>query len=102
MSRIISQTRIINTSRYFSLKINGSWDDFTYRQRMQKLLGGMTLEEVLKKSPYGYGHFQGDNGYRIWRRDMLEGFVQLDVSDKFAKMWIVEQYFQSDRDNKKP
>ena len=72
--------------------IQDAWNNFLYRQRLQQLLDDMTLEEVLEKSPYEYGHFQGEDGYRIWLKDTLDDFVKFNMSEQTAHMWIVEQY----------
>ena len=82
------------------IRIQDAWTNLRYRQRLQRLLGDMTIEEVLAQSPYEYGYvFQGDDGYRIWRKDSIYDFVQVGVSRKAAQMWIVEQYFNRDRDS---
>lgn len=76
--------------------LQDTWSNFWYHQRLQRLLGDMTLEEVLDQSPYQYGHvFQGDDGYRIWHKSAIYDFVQSGVSKKAAQMWIVEQFFSS-------
>lgn len=81
--------------------LKDTWSNFRYRQRMKRLLGSMTLEQVLERSPYDYGYvFQGDDGYRIWRKDAIYNFVLSNVSKKSAKMWIVEQYFKDDHSPK--
>lgn len=72
--------------------------NFLYRQRLQRLLGDMTIEEVLDQSPYEYGYvFQGDDGYRIWRKGTINEFIQSGVSKKNAQLWIVEQFFNNNR-----
>ena len=69
------------------------WSNFQYRRRMEYLLGDMTLEEVLERSPYEYGYvFQGDAGYRIWRKDDIYDFNQSWYTRESAERWIVEQY----------
>ena len=81
---------------YVCIRILDAWRDFLYQKRMQQLLGNMTIEEVLDLSPYAYGYvFQGDDGYRIWRKGTTDGFVQSGVSKKAAEMWIVEEYFKN-------
>lgn len=78
---------------YFRLQ--DAWENFRYQRRLQRLLGDMTIEEVLEQSPYACGYvFQGDDGYRVWRKDSIYDFVQSGVSLKAARMWIVEQYFK--------
>ncbi len=80
------------------LWLQDTWSNFSYHQRLKHLLGSMTLEEVLDQSPYEYGYvFQGDDGYRVWRKDAIYNFVLSDVSEKAAQMWIVEEYFQNNR-----
>lgn len=78
--------------------VRDAWRNFLYDQRLQRLLGDMTIEEVLDQSLYEYGHvFQGDDGYRIWCKDAFHDFVQSGMGKKAAQMWIVEQYFKDDR-----
>lgn len=81
---------------YMGCLLQDLWGNFLYHQRLKKLLGSMTLEEVLEQSPYKYGYvFQGDDGYRIWHKDAIYDFVQSDMSKKAAQMWIVKQYYQN-------
>lgn len=76
--------------------LKDAWDNFLYHQRLKRLLGNMSLEDVLEQSPYKYGYvFQGDDGYRIWHKDSTHDFIQSNVSKKSAQMWIVEQYFKT-------
>ncbi len=63
--------------------------DFFHRRKLNRLLGERTLSEALDQSAYEYGHFQGDNGYRIWRKDDKSGeFVALGLTKKEVHLWI--------------
>ena len=90
----VCMSLIIGGIGFMYVYLQGAWNDFFYRQRLQELLGNMTLEEVLEKSPYEYGHFQGEDGYRIWLKDTLDGFVGFGMSERAVHMWIVEQYLK--------
>jgi len=64
--------------------------DFIYRRKLKRLLGDKTLSEALDESPYMYGHFFGEDGYRIWRKDARKDeYVALGVSEKEAHLFIV-------------
>ena len=41
----------------------------------QKLLGARALDQILADSPYEFGHFQGEDGYRIFDERSDEAFV---------------------------
>lgn len=98
MLMFVFGTVVIIGIGYGCIRLQDAWRNFLYRQRMDRLLGNMTLEQVLEQSPYKYGYvFQGDDGYRIWHKDALHDFIQSDMSKKSAQMWIVEQYFNHNR-----
>ena len=91
-------TGLIIALAWVFIRLQDAWGQFLYRRRMARLLGPMTLEQVLEQSPYDYGYvFQGDDGYRIWRKDAVGDFIQSDVSKQSAQLWIVEQYFNHNR-----
>ena len=61
-------------------------------KKLAKLLNGRKLEDVLAEAPYAYGHFQGEDGYRIWDERVEKGFVAFVSTTLEAELWIVEKY----------
>jgi len=61
-------------------------------RKLRALLGDQALDAVLRAAPYGYGHFQGEDGYRIWDRRIENGFIGFASSPLEAELWIVERY----------
>jgi hypothetical protein len=62
------------------------------QQKLSALLDGQALEDVLLAAPYGYGHFQGENGYRVWDKRIENGFIGFARSRLDAELLIVERY----------
>jgi len=63
------------------------------QKRLNKLLNGRKVEDVLAAAPYAYDHFQGGDGYRIWdKRGEKNEFVALVNSTLDAELWIIEKY----------
>ncbi|RME46456.1 MAG: hypothetical protein D6791_08255 [Chloroflexi bacterium] len=60
--------------------------------RLQQLLAGRSLEEVLSAAPYKYGHFQGEDGFRVWDERIENGFLHFYSAALDAQLWIVETY----------
>jgi hypothetical protein len=52
----------------------------------------MSLEEVLAEAPYQYGHWQGEDGYRIFDTRVKDGYIDFVSSESDAELWIVERY----------
>ncbi len=68
------------------------WKTRKKQQKLRTLLNGQVLDDVLRAAPYGYGHFQGEDGYRIWDRRIENGFIGFAYTPLDAELWIVEQY----------
>ena len=66
------------------------------KKKLAKLLNGRKLEDVLAEAPYGYGYFQGEEGYRIWDERVENGFVAFAVTTLNAEIWIVEKYLSEE------
>jgi hypothetical protein len=62
------------------------------QQKLSALLDGQAVEDVLLAAPYGYGHFQGEDGYRVWDKRMENGFIGFVRSRLDAELLIVERY----------
>ena len=69
------------------------------KRRLKKMLEDldMTLQEVLEKSPYAYGYWQGEGGNRIWDKQTTDEYLDLNVSKFDAEFWIVEKYYSDSR-----
>ncbi len=48
--------------------------------------------EILAAAPFGYGHFQGEDGYRIWDERLDPGFVGFSPTAEGAEDWIIETF----------
>ncbi|WP_420642235.1 hypothetical protein [Candidatus Leptofilum sp.] len=68
------------------------WQMRQRQQRVAALLDGREITAVLQTAPYSYGHFQGENGYRIWDERIENGFVGFAATPQEAELWIVEHY----------
>lgn len=55
--------------------------------------------EILAAAPYGYGHFQGEDGYRIWDERLDPGFVGFSPTAEGAEEWIIEQFLREEEDS---
>lgn len=64
------------------------------KRRFAKILADldMSIEEVLEKSPYGYSHWQGEDGYRIFDTRFKEKYVGFSYTSFNAELWILERY----------
>lgn len=51
-------------------------------------------QEILVAAPYGYGHFQGEDGYHIWDERLAPGFVSFSPTAEVAEEWTIEQFIQ--------
>jgi len=75
------------------------WAIHTLRRLIHKwrcrLPAGVTMEMVLRESPYELAHFQGENGYRIADKRTGE-FVDWKDPER-AKEWIIRQYLKQRR-----
>ena len=73
-------------------KIKQRYLQYRYDRRMQQLLNGRSLAEVLAEAPYGYGHWQGEDGYRVYDTRIKEGYIGMTMTKQEAEMMIVERY----------
>ena len=64
------------------------------RRRLARALAklSMSLEEVLAEAPYQYGHWQGEDGYRIFDTRVKDRYIGFVSSESDAELWIVERY----------
>lgn len=84
---------IVSAIAVFYMKIKDKAGLQNKQKRLNNLLNGRTVEDVLAEAPYAYGHFQGDDGYRIWdKRTKDNDFVAFVGSALDAELWIVEKY----------
>jgi hypothetical protein len=72
------------------------WAKRRWRQRqmereLMRLLNGRSLPTLLANAPYGYGYFQGEDGYRIWDNRQPNSFVGHAYTPFEAELWIVRQ-----------
>ncbi len=57
----------------------------------------MSLEEVLEKSSLAYGHWQGEDGYRIFLRGRHNEYFDVVYSySKFDAEFRIVEYFYSE------
>ena len=70
------------------------------KRRMRKILAelGMTVQEVLEKSPYAYDHWQGEDGYRIYDARFKDKYPHFAYTTFSAEYWIVEQYYLDNKE----
>ncbi|MEM7330864.1 MAG: hypothetical protein AAF490_02145 [Chloroflexota bacterium] len=61
-------------------------------RKLNRLLDGRRLEDVLEEAPYDFAHFQGEDGYRLIDTSVKDGFVGFASTPLDAHIWIVEQY----------
>ena len=61
-------------------------------ERLAELLGEKELKDILDDSPYQYGRWQGEDGYRIYDLRIKNNFIASARSKLDAEIWIVEQY----------
>ncbi len=69
------------------------------RRRQYRLPAGVTMEEVLRESPYELAYFQGEDDYRVIDRRTGE-FVEWKDPDG-AKAWIIRQYLKQRRNEQR-
>jgi len=70
------------------------------KRRMRKILAelDMSVQEILEKSPYAYGHWQGEDGYRIYDVRFNDKYLYFAYSEFSAEYWIIEQYYLDNKD----
>jgi len=84
---------IVSAAAVFYMKIKDKTGLRKKQKKLNTLLNGRTVEDVLAATPYAYGHFQGEDGYRIWdKRVDKNEFVAFASSTLDAELWIVEKY----------
>ena len=73
------------------------WRQWRMEREMVRLLAnaslpnGRSLATLLANAPYGYDHFQGEDGYRIWDSRQPNTFVAHAATPFEAELWIVRQ-----------
>jgi len=83
----------------FYMKIKSKMEIRKKQKRLSELLDGRTAVDVLATAPYAYGHFQGDDGYRIWdKRTENNEFVAFASSVLDAELWIVKKYLSENKE----
>lgn len=73
------------------------WQLRRRQKRIFALLAGRGVTAVLQSAPYKYGHFQGENGYRIWDERNEDGFVGFVATPQEAALWILERHLIQDK-----
>ena len=74
---------------YFWVEGKRKFKIWQKERKLTKLLGARALEQVLAESPYDFGHFQGEDGYRIYDKRVQDGFVGFAATPLDAHLWIV-------------
>ena len=91
---------VVSAVAVFYMKIKDKMGLRKKQKRLDMLLDGQTLEDVLAAAPYAYGHFQGDDEYRIWdRRGEKNEFAAFVSSTLDAELWIVEKYVSESKES---
>jgi hypothetical protein len=79
------------------------WGIYTLRERIRKrqyrLPAGVTMEMVLRESPYELAHFQGEGDYRVVDKRTGE-FVAWKDPDG-AEAWVIKQYLKQRRNEQR-
>lgn len=78
---------------YYDLKTR--WIPHKKQKKLNKLLAGRPLAQILSEAPYEFGHFQGEDGYRIWDKRMKNKFLHFAPTELDAHLWIVETYLST-------
>ena len=90
---------IVSAIAVFYMKIKDKMELRNKQKRLNKLLNGRTVEDILAVTPYAYGHFQGEDGNRIWdKRAEKNKFVAFANSTLDAELWIVEKYLSENKE----
>ena len=61
------------------------------RKELNRMLDGRSSEEALEASDYGFAHFQGEDGYRIFEKGTEYECVGFANTAQDAHLWIVER-----------
>ncbi|MBX3050513.1 MAG: hypothetical protein KF753_03500 [Caldilineaceae bacterium] len=77
------------------------WQERQRRRKREAAMLAWARQEILAAAPFGYGHFQGEDGYRIWDERLDPGFVAFASTAEGAEVWIIEQFLQ-EADSRKP
>lgn len=68
------------------------WQQWQRRRKREAAMLAWARREIMARAPYGYGHFQGEDGYRIWDTRLDSGFVGFSPTTELAENWIIEQF----------
>lgn len=60
-------------------------------RRLEKLLAGRALRDVLAASGYDCGHWQGEDAFRICERGSDGRAVAWAATEREAQLWILER-----------
>lgn len=91
---------VVSAVAVFYIKIKDKMGLRNKQKKLIKLLNGRTVEDVLAAAPYAYGHFQGDDGYRIWdKRSEKNEFAAFASSTLDAELWIVGKYVSENKNS---
>jgi len=71
--------------------------DRSQARAIEMLLDGRDRQAVLDEAPYDFGHWQGENGYRVYTKhddpDQTGGeFVKMVSSPRDAEDWILQRH----------
>jgi hypothetical protein len=69
------------------------------REWQYRLPAGVTMEMVLRESPYELAHFQGEDDYRVVDKRTGE-FVEWKDPDG-AQAWVIRQYLKQRRNERR-
>lgn len=95
---------MLGSALLFLTLVTGSFLGFDWLKRrrdrakklkeLEKLLNGRSLREVLYEAPYKFGHFQGEDGYRIWDNRRPGKFLHTAQTPLDAEIWIIKKFDQ--------
>ena len=70
------------------------WKAKRHRRRvLNNLPPGTTFQSLLAEAPYEYVHFQGEDGWRIYRQGGDQPLEHAYTRD-YAEFWIVDRWLQ--------
>jgi hypothetical protein len=69
------------------------------RWRIRRGVNGRDPQSLIDASPYGYGHWQGENGYRIWDDRREPPFIGFAATEAECRERILELILATERDD---
>ena len=75
-------------------RLKKDWVVSRKKRELEQLLAlaGQSLDEILAAAPYKYGHFQGEDGFRVWDERLENEFLHFFYTPLDAQLWIVKTY----------